>query len=502
MRKRMLDFSFFNAAKWERGMGMAKRSARRNARKIWGLRKRFMMSTMLVVLLIVVIAVSAYSLSVRTSVYMNIREGLHTKAKTATDFFANYITRTYAEYYDSAYMYIANFDDVNKLELQFINTSGRIELSSHSMTAGSMPGTPDIAEALSTGEISSWEGFSETTGEHLMSTAAPMTYANGQIIGVMRYVTSLRPADRLVRTNLLLAMALGALMMLIVAVIGMVFLSSVVEPVREITAAAKQISGGSYGIQIGSHYKDEMGDMVKAINEMSLKISQSEKAQTEFISSVSHELRTPLTAITGWGETLIYNEDLDEETKRGIGIILQEARRLTKMVEELLEFTRMQDGRFTLNARPIDVAAELEDSIFAYRELLKQDDMRIEYQPCDEELPLINGDPARLRQVFYNLFDNAAKYARDGKRITVSTRTDGENVFLYFRDYGPGIPEDELERVKMKFYKGSSKERGSGIGLAVCDEIIKYHGGDLTLSNGEGGGLLATIRIPIEPTFE
>ncbi len=475
--------------------------AERGRAKMGGLRRRYMMTTFLVMLLVVVLAVTAYSVSMAGSIYQNMREGLYTKAKTATDFFANYITRTYAEYYDSAYLYIAGFDDRNKLELQFINTSGRIELSSHSMTAGNMPGTGDITDAIATKKISPWEGHSESTGEHLMSVSAPIIFSNGQVVGIMRYVTSLKAADALVRTNILIAVALGAALMLLVAVISMVFLSSVVEPVREITAAAKQISSGSYGIQIGNKYRDEMGDMVKAINEMSLKISQSEKAQTEFISSVSHELRTPLTAITGWGETLIYDDTLDEETKRGIGIILKEARRLTKMVEELLEFTRMQDGRFTLNARPMDVAAELEDSIFAYRELLKQDDMRIEYEPCEEDLPLINGDPARLRQVFYNLFDNAAKYAREGKRISVSTRTDGLNVFIRIRDYGPGIPEDELERVKLKFYKGASKERGSGIGLAVCDEIIKYHGGDLTLSNAEGGGTLVTIRIPIEPTF-
>ncbi len=481
---------------------MVKNPRKKSVWKIKGLRKRYMMTTMLVIFLVVVVAVIAYALAMSGSIYLNVREGLYAKAKTATDFFSNYITRTSAEYYDSAYRYIDSFDDINKLELQFINTSGRIVLSSHSMTAGSMPGTTDIHSALDTGKISYWEGYSDTTGEHLMSVAAPMTYSNGETIGIMRYVTSLKPADRLVRTNTWVAIAIGAVVMLIVAVISMIFLRSVVEPVREITAAAKQISGGSYGIQIGNHYRDEMGDMVKAINEMSLKISQSEKAQTEFISSVSHELRTPLTAITGWGETLIYDENLDEESRRGVNIILKEARRLTKMVEELLEFTRMQDGRFTLNAQPCDIGAELEDSIFAYRELLRQEDMTIEYEPCDEELPLINGDPARLRQVFYNIYDNAAKYARDGKRITVSTRTDGENVFLYFRDYGPGIPEDELERVKLKFYKGSSKERGSGIGLAVCDEIIKYHGGDLTLSNAEGGGTLVTIRIPVEPTFE
>ena len=485
-------------------MEFGKAKKLKNARRklmVRGLKRRWMMTTLLVILIIVLLVVGTYSVSIISSTYSTVEDGLRTKAKTATGFFANYITRTYAEYYDSAYMFISNFDEANRLELQFINTSGRVELSSHSMTAGTAPGTQDITDALTLGEISSWKGRDESTGEHIMAVSAPMVYGGGQIIGVMRYVTSLKTADAQIRMDVLMAVAAGAAVMLLVALVSMVFLQSVVEPIREITATARQMAAGSYGIQIGKKYRDEIGDMVDAINEMSMKISQFEKAQTEFVSSVSHELRTPLTAITGWGETLIYDEDLDEETKRGIGIILKEARRLTKMVEELLEFTRMQDGRFTLNAEPMDAAAELEDSIFAYRELLRQEDMQIDYEPCDEELPLINGDPARLRQVFYNLFDNAAKYARDGKRITVSTGTDGDNVFIRIRDYGPGIPEDELERVKMKFYKGSSKERGSGIGLAVCDEIIKYHGGDLILSNAEGGGTLVTIRIPVEPTF-
>ena len=173
-------------------MGAA-RAKKHHLLKIRGLRKRYMMTTMLVIFMIVVVAVTAYSLSMMNSIYLNLREGLYAKAKTATDFFANYITRTYAEYYDSAYMYIESFDDVNKLELQFINTYGRIELSSHSMTAGSMPGTQDIADALSTGSISPWDGYSDTTGEHLMSVSAPMTYSNGQIIGIMRYVTSPSP---------------------------------------------------------------------------------------------------------------------------------------------------------------------------------------------------------------------------------------------------------------------------------------------------------------------
>lgn len=468
---------------------------------IRGLRQRWMMGSLLVILLIVIVAVTAFSITNSSYYYSSARAGLATKAKTATDFFSNYITKTYAEYYDSAYRYIESFEETSTLELQFINTGGRIEISSYSMTAGTAPGTSDITEALETGRISYWTGRSSDTGEHLMSVSAPMTYAGGQIIGVMRYVTSLKLVDRQIFISIISAVAMGAAVLILVILTNLFFLRSVVEPVQDITAAARRIADGSYGVRINRKYKDEIGDMVDAINDMSVKIGQSEKTQTEFISSISHELRTPLTAIAGWSETLIYDETLSREQKRGIGIILKEARRLTKMVEELLDFTRMQDGRFTLNAEEMDLAAELEDSIFAYREILLQDEMELIYEPCDEELPLINGDPERLRQVFFNIFDNAAKYAGDGRKLVVSTGIDGDNVFVRIRDFGPGIPEDELERVKMKFYKGSSKKRGSGIGLAVCDEIVKYHGGELTLQNAEGGGTLVTIRIPVDPTF-
>jgi signal transduction histidine kinase len=297
--------------------------------------------------------------------------------------------------------------------------------------------------------------------------------------------------------NILAVVGIGAVIMLIVVFINMVFIRSVIAPMGDITRVSKRIAEGSYGIQIDNTYRDEIGEMVDSINEMSMKIAKTEKLQTEFISSISHELRTPLTAITGWGETLIYDENMGSDCKRGIAIILKEARRLTKMVEELLEFTRMGDGRFTLNIEMVDIAAELEDAIFTYSELLHQDELEFDYSPYHEEIPEIPGDPSRLKQVFLNLFDNAAKYARDGKRIHVSLTPEDSRVVVRIRDWGPGIADDELENVKMKFYKGSnSKERGSGIGLAVCDEIIRYHGGTLELSNAEDGGLIVSVYLP------
>ncbi len=463
-----------------------------------GLRWRWFRGSVLLVLVTIIVVLLVFSVIIYSNYYNTVQTGLETKAKTATDFFSNYVAKTQSEFYDSAYKYTESFEDSDKLELQFLDVEGRIMISTYGISAGSSPNTPDIAEAITSGEISSWVGKGPSTGERIMSVSAPMVYSSGQIICVMRYVTSTKTADHQIVVSILAACAIGALIMLLVIIINLVLIRSVIEPVSEITKMSKRIAQGSYGIQIDKKYQDEIGEMVTSINEMSLKIAQSEKIQTEFISSVSHELRTPLTAITGWGETLVYSDDIDVETKKGVAIMLKEARRLTKMVESLLEFTRMEDGRFTLNIEPIDIAAELEDSIYTYHELLLQDNLELVYMPYDGEIPLIPGDPNRLKQVFLNLFDNAAKYAREGKRIEVSVDFNGVSVAVKIRDFGPGIPEDELQSVKMKFYKGSNaKERGSGIGLAVCDEIVRFHGGELILENADGGGLLVTVKLPV-----
>ena len=142
------------------------------------------------------------------------------------------------------------------------------------------------------------------------------------------------------------------------------------------------------------------------------------------------------------------------------------------------------------------LAAELEEAIFTYGELLRQEGMELHYDPDYTELPQITADPERLRQVFLNILDNAAKYGREGRRIDVRIWRSGEYVKISVRDYGPGIPEQELPYVKRKFYKGSSKERGSGIGLAVCDEIVTRHKGALDIENAPDGGVIVTVSLP------
>ena len=409
----------------------------------------------------------------------------------------------YKEYYRSATLYAATFDDRDHIELQFLNSSGRVEVTTRGLTAGTYPSTPEVARAVESGTVQDYVGRDETTGERIIAASSLLKF-NGQVVGVMRYVTAIGNLDRQVVLTVLVVCGVMTAVICLIFLSSSIFINNVVAPVSAVSETAKRISAGSYGIQIPNKYTDEMGVLVDNINDMSLKISQSEKMESEFISSVSHELRTPLTAINGWGETLLEDESGDvQQLRRGVQIILKESRRLTNMVEELLDFSKMTDGRFTLQVEDTDIQAELEDAVYTYRELFRQDGISLEYG-SDKALydEPITGDPERLKQVFCNVLDNAAKHGGSGKRIVVHlTQQEGEYI-ISIRDFGPGIPEAELPYVKQKFYKGSSRARGSGIGLAVCDEIVHLHGGQFDIANAAGGGAVVTIRLPLKRETE
>ena len=464
-------------------------------KKITGIRKRWMVNSISVVLFIVLLAVAAFSAAMGSYYYSTLSESLKQKAENAISSFDYY--RTEAEYYDNARAGVAGEPNSDKLEVEYLDADGQIRFSSSDLTAFRSPGTPDIAEAISMKRTKVWIGADPSTGEHIMAASSPLMI-DGEVVGVMRYVTSLNKVDKQIIIIVAIALGIGLGILGMVYFSNLYFIRSIVDPVAGITETAKRIAAGSYGVQIEKRYDDEIGALTDTINDMSLKINQSEKMKNEFISSVSHELRTPLTAINGWAETIMNGEVRDAgDVKKGMGIIVSEARRLTNMVEELLEFSRIQDGRFTLSVEPMDIKAELEDAVYTYREFFRREGIELNHFDCDEEFPPIAGDPERLRQVFCNLLDNAAKHGGSGKRIDTAIARDEDQVVITIRDYGPGIPAEELPHVKYKFYKGSSKARGSGIGLAVCDEIITRHEGTLDIDNAEGGGCIVTIHLPI-----
>ena len=461
-----------------------------------GLRRRWLINTVGVVSALGLLCVLLITAVFANSYYSTMESDLRYRAKNSTDFFGDYLNQSYNQFYQSCIGYARNFEQKNNIELQFINAQGRIVASSYGSWSGSSPTSDDITDAMTQKQVAVFVGENSQTGERIMAVSSPIVYSNGEVIGVLRYVTSTRVMDR--QIGYVAGVSFLALLLIITVVLisSNYYIHTILVPLRAIIDKAHKITNGSYGIQIETDYNDEIGELADAINEMSIKISENEKMQTEFISSLSHELRTPLTAITGWSETLLSGEGLNPQTRRGMIIIHKEAGRLTEMVLELLDFTRIQDGRMTMNMETADIRSEFEDVVYMYGSRISQDGLVLEYLDNDDEVPEISCDPKRMRQVFLNLLDNAAKHGSEGGKIEASIAFVNENVIVKIRDYGPGIPEDELPLVKKKFYKGSSKARGSGIGLSVCDEIVQMHGGVLTLENAEGGGTLVTIEIP------
>ncbi len=467
------------------------------AKKVGSLRRRWLLNTVGVIFSLGLVCVLAVTASYAAYYYSNMQSDMESRAKTTTDFFADYIDQNYSEFYQSCITYTQTYEHRNNMELQFINSRGRIVASSYGHWAGESPSTPEIKTAISTRSTEPFVGRDPVTGERIIAVSSPVIYSTGEVVGVLRYVTSTYIVDMQIWLVAVVC-TLGLVVILLVVLLSSgYYIRSIMNPVAQITEKAKRIASGSYGAQIQTKYADEIGELADTINEMSVKISQNEKMQAEFISQLSHELRTPLTVINGWSETLLADDNMDADTRQGMKIISSEAKRLTEMVMDLLDFTRMQDGRMTLTVEPTDIRGEFEDTVYMYGSRLSQDGITLKYEEDEEDIPEIPCDPQRLRQVFLNILDNAAKHGGEGKRIEASITREKADVVIRIRDYGPGIPEDEIPLVKKKFYKGSSKARGTGIGLAVCDEIVQLHGGSLTLENAQGGGTLVTIRLPM-----
>ncbi len=395
--------------------------------------------------------------------------------------------------------YCENFASKDTLAVWVINKYGRVIVTSSGFAIEDDVEMPDFTQASSEpGGTALWTGRLPS-GEKIMANTCAYYDTDGEFGGAIRYMVSMKAIDRqLIRIALMIA-AVVILMITAIMMSGMSFVRGIVNPVKEIGKTAKRIAGGDLKASIDHYpFNDEIGELCTTINDMADKLAESDRLKNDFISTVSHELRTPLTAIKGWGETLIQMEGDPEMIKRGMEIIVSESSRLNDMVEELLDFSRISSGRMKYNISRIDFLAELDDVVYSFRDRTSRTGIEMEYSAPD--VPAIGeGDASRIKQVFINILDNAIKYTGQGGRITVKAAiTADNNLVVTVSDTGVGIAAEDLPHIKEKFYKANNTVRGSGIGLAVCDEIMRYHGGTLELSSVYGEGTTVTIELPLE----
>lgn len=466
-----------------------------------GLKGRWTMNSMTILTAVLAIAVIFITMLSASYYYGNVRQNLVTRATQSASFLNRFLNSSSEQFLTASRSFVSGFEDKDKLEMQIISADGHILTSSSSFSkTGSEPGTKDVAQCLESNTTTVWMGKDSLSGERVMSVSTPLYDAQQNIIGCLRCISSMAIVQRQILYVVFLCLAVALFFALTVELSNRYFIKSIVEPVMKINIIAKEIAAGRYGMRLHKVYDDEIGDLCDTINNMSEEIARAERMKNDFISSVSHELRTPLTAIGGWSDTLIAGGATDpEEVIMGLRIIQKESSRLTQMVEELLDFTRLESGRMKLNVELFDVGAELYESVYMYENMLEREDIQLIYDIPEQMCP-VSGDRHRIKQIFLNVIDNAAKYGKSGGKIQITLSRDSYTVRIEVRDWGVGIKEDELPFVKEKFYKGSSKQRGNGIGLAVTDEIVRMHGGTLNIASKYGEGTTVTITLPLANT--
>ena len=447
-----------------------------------------------VAILLVMLNIIAYFI-IRNLYYSSAKQYIETEAIIVAGVLERFYDDTSTDYTDEMRTAVEEFEKKNFAELMAINAQGKVFLSSSGFSPAEKYIMPDYEQALSNSDGTGYHiGYLENS-EKYMAVTVLLKSGNSASKNAIRIITSLDKVDSQIVGLTIAIGAISVMIILLVLILGMYFIKSIVQPIRRIGSNARKLAAGDFSARIEVEQDDEIGELCSVFNYMADELENSENIKNEFISSVSHELRTPLTAIKGWSETI--NEIDDREMrKKGLGIITRETERLSSMVEELLDFSRMQNGKLSLQMSNTDIIAELADAVLMYGEKAKDDNIALIYEENDD-IAIVNGDKNRLRQVFINIIDNAIKYSASGGTVTVSSEKSGEEIIIYIADTGCGISKADLPKVKNRFYKANNTVRGSGIGLAVADEIVRMHGGSLGISSELGKGTTVSITLPL-----
>ncbi len=392
---------------------------------------------------------------------------------------------------------VEQFQEKDKFEFMLLDAWGDVIASTSGVSVEGIVSKEDFSEAQRDG-IGGNATYKTDTGEWVMASCMLLPY-NAEDVAALRLVTSLTLVEAHLHRVFLLSLLVIATILGGAVISGLYFVRSIVQPLSDMEQTAASIAAGDLSVRLPAKgdSRDEIDRLSVSINRMAEGLAETERIQNEFISSVSHELRTPLTSIKGWIETLeMIHDPTDENYGKGLSIISSEADRLYSMVEELLDFSRLQNGRLPVVMQPLDLVAEVTDAVLFLEPRCSQSGLNLVYDEPEETIPVF-ADPDRLRQVFINVMDNAVKYSVMGGRITVKVWAGKKKAFVEIFDQGRGISPADLNNVKSKFYKGKNAVWGSGIGLALVDEIMTAQNGTLDIRSTLGRGTVVTLGLPL-----
>lgn len=455
--------------------------------------KTRLMKNFLVLLLSTIIIVSAmFLIFISRYYYQNTEEILLSQINISVDFYKRYLSNISLE--ENVYEDVDIFWKQTDAQVQIYNLKGQLIMDSIGLEPKEYNTPVDVKRALE-GDTAKWVGTVPDYTGKVMAISAPLRNSSNEIVGVIRYISSLRNVDNFILNFFLVFLVIGLTVLAIGIILSYFLANSIVNPITELIKVSEQMAKGNLKVRNKIVTNDEIEKLADSLNIMAEEIENREILKNEFISSVSHELRTPLTSIKGWAITL-NNDFTDRETlKMGFDIIGKEADRLSNMVEELLDFSKFVSGKIKLKYEEINLKEFIEYLRLYMNPRAEREHKELILEGITEDF-IIVGDKDRLKQVFINIIDNAFKFTHENEKITIEFVYADEGIYINIIDTGCGISKEELPRVKEKFYKGKNSKSQNGIGLSICDEIIALHDGTLEIYSELGKGTKVVIYLP------
>jgi signal transduction histidine kinase len=284
-------------------------------------------------------------------------------------------------------------------------------------------------------------------------------------------------------------------------------ISSMRRPLEQLVDAAGRLAGGDRSARVEVGGLSETATLGAAFNDMAeeLELEESKRDQLDrlkddFVLTASHELRSPLTSVQGFAELLMLDRDnLTPKQLETVEIILDNCRHLVRLLNDLLDLARSDAGRLTIRAQPTELGPLIDDAVRTMRAQTESAGQSLTAE-IDPQLPLVQVEPDRIRQILVNLLTNAHEYSPEGASIRVTARTQAAEVVVSVIDDGPGIPEQQLEQIFQRFTRGDAgltqRVGGTGLGLAISKSLVELHGGRIEVDSTPGVGSTFSFRLP------
>lgn len=384
--------------------------------------------------------------------------------------------------------------------LWIINPSGRLVLSSDA--------------PLKVGEEVMIEGFDPTvTGSSYYIEGDFFGYYNEDYLSVFAPITTdfkvkgyvvIHYPVRNINSELYSLMAIDYLLLVILFLLSLIILIFFTEivylPIRKITEATEQYASGNMHYELSMDSDDEIGYLGATLSYMAQEIARSEDDQKKFIANVSHDFRSPLTSIKGYLEAMLDGTIPPEMHEKYLGIVLNETERLRKLTNGLLALNNLNTQGMLLDISEFDINEEIRSVAASFEGVCKKKAIAIELILTGDKLP-VKADCEKIKQVLYNLVDNAIKFSHPDSIIKIETSEKHNKIFVSVKDNGIGIPKDQLNQVFERFYKtdlsrGKDK-KGTGLGLSISREIIRAHNENINVISTEGVGSEFIFSLPI-----